>query len=69
MPHIQVQVMIFLDSFTHCSKFDRHSSSVGKLDQARIPASAWTGLYRQKGKINHGDTGSQPKHLHIKRDI
>jgi hypothetical protein len=46
-----------------------YSSSVGKLDQAGIPASACTGLYRQKSKINPGDTGSQPKHLHIKRDI
>jgi hypothetical protein len=46
-----------------------YSSSVGKLDQAGIPASACTGLYWQKGKINPGDTGSQPKHLHIRRDI
>jgi hypothetical protein len=37
--------------------------------QAGIPASACTGLYRQKGKINPGDAGSQPKHLHIRRDI
>jgi hypothetical protein len=48
-----------------------YSSSVGKLDQAGIyiPASACTGLYRQKGKINPGDTGSKPKHLHIRGDI
>jgi hypothetical protein len=46
-----------------------YSSSVGKLDQAGSPASACTGLYWQKGKINPGDTGSQPKHLHIKGDI
>jgi hypothetical protein len=45
-----------------------YSSSVGKLDQAGIPASACTGLHRQKGKINPGDTGSQPKHLHIRGD-
>jgi hypothetical protein len=45
-----------------------YSSSVGKLDQAGRPASACTGLYRQKGKINPGDTGSQPKHLHIRGD-
>jgi hypothetical protein len=49
--------------------FLKFSSSVGKLDQAGIPASACTGLYQQKGKINPGDTGSQPKHLHIRRDI
>jgi hypothetical protein len=49
---------------TTCS----YSSSVGKLDQAGSPASACTGLYRQKGKINPGDTGSHPKHLHIRRD-
>jgi hypothetical protein len=42
---------------------------VGKLDQAGIPASACTGLYWQKGKINPGNTGSQPKHLQIRRDI
>jgi hypothetical protein len=46
-----------------------YSSSVGKLDQAGSPASACTGLFRQKGKINHGDTGSQPKQLHISEDI
>jgi hypothetical protein len=46
-----------------------YSSSVGKLDQAGSPASACTGLYRQKGKINPGDTGSQPKLLHIRADI
>jgi hypothetical protein len=45
-----------------------YSSSVGKLDQAGRPASACTGLYLQKGKINPGDTGSQPKQLHIRRD-
>jgi hypothetical protein len=39
-----------------------------KLDQAGRPASACTGLYRQKGKINPGDTGSQPKQLHISGD-
>jgi hypothetical protein len=39
-----------------------YSNSVGKLDQAGRPASASTGLYRQKGKINPGDTGSQPNH-------
>jgi hypothetical protein len=44
------------------------SSSVGKLDQAGRPASASTGLYRQKDKINPGDTGSQPKQLHIRGD-
>jgi hypothetical protein len=46
-----------------------YSSSVGKLDQAGSPVSACTGLYRQKGKINPGDTGSQPKQLHIRADI
>jgi hypothetical protein len=46
-----------------------YSSSVGKLDQAGRPASACTALYRQKGKINPGDTGSQPKQLHIREDI
>jgi hypothetical protein len=46
----------------------QYSSSVGKLDQADRLASACTGLYRQKGKINPGDTGSQPKHLHIRGD-
>jgi hypothetical protein len=46
-----------------------YSSSVGKLDQAGRPASACTGLCRQKGKINPGDTSSQPKQLHIRRDI
>jgi hypothetical protein len=46
-----------------------YSSSVGKLDHAGILASASTGLYRQKGKINPGDTGSQPKQLHIRGDI
>jgi hypothetical protein len=46
-----------------------NSSSVGKLDQAGIPACACTSLYRQKGKIKPGDTGSQPKHPHISRDI
>jgi hypothetical protein len=46
-----------------------YSSSVDKLDQAGIPASACTGLYRQKGKINPGDAGSQPKHVHIRGDI
>jgi hypothetical protein len=44
-------------------------SLVGKLDQAGSLASACTGLYRQKGKINPGDTGSQPKQLHIRADI
>jgi hypothetical protein len=51
------------------SAAESYSSSVGMLDQAGRPASACTGLYWQKGKINHGDTGSQPKHLHIRRDI
>jgi hypothetical protein len=37
--------------------------------QAGGPASASTGLYRQKGKINPGNTGSQPKPLHIRGDI
>jgi hypothetical protein len=46
-----------------------YSSSVGKLDQAGRPASACTGLYWQKGNINPGDTGSQPRQLHISRDI
>jgi hypothetical protein len=46
-----------------------YSSSVGKLDRAGSPASARTGLYRQKGKIYPGDTGSQPKQLHIRADI
>jgi hypothetical protein len=45
-----------------------YSSSVGKLDQAGKPASACTGLYRQKGKINPGDKGSQQKQLHIRGD-
>jgi hypothetical protein len=40
-----------------------------KLDQAGRPASACTSLYRQKGKINPGDTGSQPKQSHIRGDI
>jgi hypothetical protein len=31
-----------------------YSNLVGKLDQAGIPASAFTSLYRQKGKINPG---------------
>jgi hypothetical protein len=31
-----------------------YSSSVGKLDQGGITASACTGLYRQKGKKNPG---------------
>jgi hypothetical protein len=48
---------------------DSYSRSVGKLDQAGSPASACTGLNRQKGKINPGDTGSQPKQLHIRADI
>jgi hypothetical protein len=43
-----------------------YSSLVGKLDQASRPASTCTSLYRQKGKINRGDTGSQPKQLHIR---
>jgi hypothetical protein len=43
-------------------------SSVGELYQAGRPASAFTGPYRQKGKINPGDTGSQPKQLHIRGD-
>jgi hypothetical protein len=51
----------------HSGRF--YLSSVGKLDQAGSPASACTGLYRQKGKINPGDTGSQPKQLHIRADI
>jgi hypothetical protein len=53
----------------HRQLFTTDLSSVGKLDQAGILASACTGLYRQKGKINPGDEGSQPKHLHIRRDI
>jgi hypothetical protein len=43
-------------------------SSVVKLDQAGRSASACTGLYRQKGKQNPGDTGTQPKQLHIRED-
>jgi hypothetical protein len=46
-----------------------YSSSVGKLDQAGRAASASTGLYRPKGQINPGDTGSHPKQLHIRGDI
>jgi hypothetical protein len=49
--------------------FSRYSSLVGKIDQAGRPASACNGLYRQKGKIYPGDTGSQPKQLHIRGDI
>jgi hypothetical protein len=60
----------FNESDTTCGgRKAYYSSSVGKLDQAGSPASACTVLYRQKGKINPGDTGSQPKHLHIKGDI
>jgi hypothetical protein len=51
------------------SRAAQNSSSVGKLDQAGRPASASTGLNRQQGKINPGDTGSQSKQLHIRGDI
>jgi hypothetical protein len=75
MPHSGNCICIlFLADLGHYARFCHgsygiNSSSVGELDQAGRPASAYTGLYRQKGKINPGDTGSQPKQLHIRRDI
>jgi hypothetical protein len=65
----RVIVKFCLGSRAKSAQSGLYSSSVGKLDQAGSPASACTGLYRQKGKKNPGDTGSQPKHLHIKGDI
>jgi hypothetical protein len=59
----------FLSRGKYCLEMKSYySSSVGKLDQAGRPASACTGLYMQKGKKNPGDTGSQPKQLHIRGD-
>jgi hypothetical protein len=57
------------ESFFSMKVVKKPSSTVGKLDQAGRPASACTGLYRQKGKKNPGDTGSQPRQLQIRRDI
>jgi hypothetical protein len=37
--------------------------------QARPGRHTGIRLYRQMGKMNPGDTGSQPKHLHIRVDI
>jgi hypothetical protein len=69
LPDININELLASYQEYAAKKKKNYSSSVGKLDQAGRPASAWTGLYRQKGKINPGDTGSQPRQLHISRDI